>query len=188
MHALLLVLSLLAPPSQTIDFNIFRNFKPASEFVDPFAGPVQIPVDPRAPAWNYGPPRPHTVAVECAEDDDLCIMRHDDTVLTIALVMADPPACDRSTKPRACHAAYTMIVGDATPTPWKGLDDPCTFVVRVDQGVATLYWPRAKETRRVVTQAPWAPAAFIGACDVATIGASTAGEVRALPKFPWSGP
>jgi hypothetical protein len=78
-----------------------------------------------------------------------------------------------------------MIRGELLPPPrWAGLDDPCTLVVRVDRGIATLYNPLTTQTR-LVHNAGWRAGAYVGSRDVASMRLKTSGSIETLPRFPW---
>jgi hypothetical protein len=135
----------------------------------------------------YGPPEADAVATECAANDTRCIAEHDLRALDSALglipggTIAD---CDRATNPYQCLDAVAMIRGDVAEDPI--LADPCSWVVRIDRGVATLYSRRMMSTRRVLDRG-WHPAQFIGKCDVSTVGPAVTETTpaRELPAFPW---
>ena len=84
------------------------------------------------------------------------------------------------------ESAKRMIAGDIEFTDPSVLYDPCSWVVRVDKGTATIYSRRLMVTRRVTNQG-WHAAQFIGACDVSTVGPVTEDLLikKELPKFPW---
>lgn len=157
----------------------FPYFKP-----DPIAL-VQIPIEDWEPTREYSAAPPHPVAQECPINDGACLATHDTNVLDIALLSQAPATCERSTRPQACQEAYRMITGDVDPPlRWAGLDDPCTLVVRVDSGVATLYSPRTMQTRRT-PDGGWRAGGYLGACDVASMGLTTKASLQSLPQFPW---
>lgn len=70
----------------------FRNFKP-----DPV---------------YYGPPLPHWRAVECAVSDQTCLEKHDDNVLTLAVMAGDVHLCWNATVPARCADSVRMVLGD----------------------------------------------------------------------------
>jgi hypothetical protein len=150
------------------------------------AAPAPVAAVPWVDPWvDLGPDVAHPVAFECSTRDVSCIASHDDRVLSLAVMSSSPGTCERSTRPEGCEASYRMIVGDVELSPrWAGLDDPCTFVVRIDAGVARLYSPRTRENRKAVAAPGWKSAAFIGACDL-TAMAGTDVTAEALPQFPW---
>lgn len=135
----------------------------------------------------YGPPEADAVATECAVEDRACIAEHDLRALDSALGLVPGGSiadCDRATNPYQCLDAVAMIRGDVPEDPI--LADPCSWVVRIDRGVAMLYSRRLMSTRRVLDRG-WHPAQFIGACDVRTVGPAVteATPARGLPAFPW---
>jgi hypothetical protein len=179
-QALLSALPLLAFAGPVKSADIFPYFKPEAGTV------VQIPIAATEPPREYTAAPAHTVATECPVDDVACIARHDRDVLNLALLTASASGCDKSTRPASCTDAYRMIRGDTDPPPrWSGLADPCTLVVRVDAGVATLYNPRTAQTRRV-PDAGWRAGGYVGVCDVASLNLRTGTSVESLPRFPWT--
>ncbi|MEO8212420.1 MAG: hypothetical protein ABI560_04475, partial [Myxococcales bacterium] len=159
--------------------DLFPYFKP-----DP-AGLVEIPIANGEAPREYTAARAHPVATECPVDDGSCIARHDRNALDLALLTAEPSSCDRSTRPASCTDSYRMITGDTDPAPrWSGLADPCTIVVRVDAGIATLYNPRTAQTRPV-PDAGWHAGGYVGACDIASLNLRTGTSIESLPRFPW---
>lgn len=111
---------------------------------------------------------PHPVASECEEWSDTCLGHHDDRALTLALLTQSEEPCDQAVRADACRDAYRMIVGEVVVPRWAGLEDPCTFVMFVDSGMAELYQARTGKWRRVPNQG-WKAAQFIGQCDVSTL-------------------
>lgn len=94
-----LLLCLLFGCVEPVDFNPFRNFRHVEKHVDPFDMPAY-----------YGPMPAHPIASECAVNDVVCLVRHEDAVLSIAVLTTDRLMCTRrSIRPAACRAAYDTI-------------------------------------------------------------------------------
>jgi len=146
---------------------------------------VQVPIEDWEPPREYGAALPHPIATECPVNEQACLAQHDSDALSLALATASLTACGHSTRPTACEEIYRMIRGEPLPSPrWPGLDDPCTLVVRVDRGIATLYNPLTTQTR-LVPNAGWRAGAYVGSCDVASMRLKTSGSIQTLPSFPW---
>ncbi len=150
-----------------VDFNPFRDFRPvqhAEKLVNPFAHPTQA----------------HPIAYECTVDDRECIAKHDDAVLTLAVMTTDRLTCARgSTRPQACRDTYDMLFGNFRIP----IIDLCAIVVRITNGTATLYAPRTQTTRKVPAHVGWTPGVFVGKCDVQALQPLLKGGLQA---FPWS--
>jgi len=161
-------------------------FKPDYfQFFKPDPKPAPTPTKP------YGPPRPHRVATECAVDDRACIRAHDDRALDLAVYTHDRSWCSQAVRASWCTALYEFVYDDgpgAVKRVVRSTDpmlyDPCTFVVSIDSGRATLYSFRLK--RWLVTKdESWERAEFIGECDVDKLPPRLAQGVQTLPGFPW---
>jgi hypothetical protein len=183
MLAFVVILGVITPPPPGGDADVFPYFKPEVVTV------VQVPIEDWEPVREYGAALPHPIATECPVNEQACLAQHDRDVLSLALSTASLTACEHSTHPADCEEVYRMIRGELLPPPrWPGMDDPCTLVVRVDRGVATLYNPTTTQTR-LVPNVGWRAGAYVGSCDVASMKLKTTGSIEALPRFPWqSGP
>lgn len=141
---------------------------------------VQIPVAQHQHIV-YGPDLPDPIATECGVRDKACLAEHDLRAVTLAADTRDTSWCDQAVDPKMCRDAYAMIMGDAGwPDPIAA--DPCTYVVRVDNGVAVLY--SKLQARWIATpDRGWHAPQFIGVCK--NPGVLGAVGVQTLPAFPW---
>src|SRR5204863_5526921 len=62
------------------------------------------------------------------------------------------------------------------------LDDPCSWVVLVDHGIATIHSKRAGVVRRYADRG-WRPMTFLGKCDLSTLLAHDADDAVPLPTW-----
>lgn len=142
-----------------------------------------------APAVPYGPKLADPIATECAADDAQCIAEHESRVLALALDTRDRTWCAHASDAPRCELLYDFVVEGAPapppPLPDPTLTDPCTFVVKVDAGKATLY-TRAHRTKVVPNQG-WRAARFLGTCDLGALEQHVEDGIQALPAFPWAG-
>ncbi len=160
-------------------------FKPDYfQFFKPEAKPTPQPAKP------YGPPRPHRIATECAVDDRACIRAHDERALDLAFFTHDRSWCSQAVRASWCTALYEFVYDDGPAVKRTAhatdpmLYDPCTFVVSIDSGRATLYSFRLK--RWLVTKdESWERAEFIGECAVDKLPPRLVQGVQTLPGFPW---
>lgn len=143
---------------------------------------------PGGSAVPYGPPIADPAAPECAITDAPCVADHDARTLAFALATDDRSSCDGSTAPDHCAAAYDMIRGDVAPRRDAMLDDPCTYVTRIDSGRATLYSRKDERTTHAAALPSWKAATFLGACNIKEIAGDIreGTQARELPRFPWS--
>ncbi len=176
----LLTLLLFAAPARAADPIPF--FKPDYyQFFKP---------DPKPIAKPYGPPRPHRIAIECAFDDRACIRAHDERALDLAILARDRSLCSWAVRASWCTAVYEFIYDDGPVVKREArsadpmLYDPCTFVVSIDSGRATLYSFRLKRWL-VVEDQSWERAEFIGECAVEKLPPRLVQGVQTLPGFPW---
>jgi|GEM_PF-5368745 len=178
---LVFILSVIMPQLGGQGGDIFPYFKPDVVTV------IQVPIADWEPVREYGAALPHPVATECPVNELACLAQHDRDVLALALSTASLTTCEHSTRPAACEEVYRMIRGELLPLPrWSGLDDPCTLVVRVDRGIATLYNPLTTQTRLVPdASSGWRAGGYLGSCDVASMSLTTSGSIETLPRFPW---
>jgi hypothetical protein len=127
----------------------------------------------------YGPPLPDPDVPTCAANDRACLEAHDAAALSAALADNDDTRCQESRTPAACRAAFEMITGNVGMKADAILDDPCSWVVLVDHGIATIESKRTGARRRYVDRG-WKPMSFLGKCDLSKL-ASARGEAAALP-------
>jgi hypothetical protein len=151
---------------------------PAAAGALPFFNPDPRPV-------MYGPPLPDPEVPACALGDRECLEAHDAAALSAALADEDDARCDDSRHPEACRAAYAMITGNVGMKADPILDDPCSWVVLVDRGVATIESKRIGASRRYADRG-WKPRTFLGKCDLSRLSSHT-GEV-AVPLPSWVAP
>jgi hypothetical protein len=130
----------------------------------------------------YGPDLPDPVAEECGVRDRACIEAHDARVLSSALASSDPFACSNSTEPRKCMAAFDMVSGDVGMAADPILDDPCSWVVLVDHGVAVIKSTRLGVTKRYADRG-WSPRSFLGRCNLSKLSAPAAETPLPLPTW-----
>ena len=130
----------------------------------------------------YGPPLPDPEVPECAANDRACLEAHDAAALSAALAAEDAARCEGSRTPAACRAAYEMITGNVGMKADPILDDPCSWVVLVDHGIATIESRRTGARHRYVDRG-WKPLTFLGKCDLSKVS-SRGGEVNTpLPTW-----
>jgi hypothetical protein len=127
----------------------------------------------------YGPPLPDPDVPTCAANDRACLEAHDAAALSAALADHDDARCGESRTPAACRAAFEMITGNVGMRADAILDDPCSWVVLVDHGIATIESKRTGARRRYVDRG-WKPMTFLGKCDLSKL-ASYRGEAAELP-------
>jgi len=127
----------------------------------------------------YGPPLPDPDVPTCAANDRACLEAHDAAALSAALAANDDDHCKDSRTPAACRAAYEMITGNVGMKADPILDDPCSWVVLVDRGIATIESKRTG-TRRRYADRGWKPLTFLGKCDLSKL-ASRRGDAVELP-------
>lgn len=151
--------------------DVIQFFRP-----DPVAAPA-------APAV-YGPKLADPIATECALDDLPCVEEHDSRALALAIDTRDRSWCTEASDAPRCEALFDFVVeGAPAPAPDPILADPCTYVVKVDAGKATLY-SRDHRTRVVPNQG-WRAATFIGACDIRALEQHVEDGIQTLRAFPW---
>jgi hypothetical protein len=130
----------------------------------------------------YGPPLPDPDVPECAANDRECLEAHDAAALSAALADENDASCDGSRHPDACRAAYEMITGNVGMRADPILDDPCSWVVLVDRGIATIQSKRTGSSRRYLDRG-WKPRTFLGKCDLSRL--SSRGGEAAVPLPTW---
>ncbi len=113
----------------------------------------------------YGPDLPDPVASECGARDQACIEAHDRRALREALAEHAPFACTNSTKPKECLEALDMVEGQVGMVADPVLDDPCSWVVLVDNGVAKIQNLRLGITRHYADRG-WKPRTHLGPCHI----------------------
>lgn len=133
----------------------------------------------------YGPPLPDPAAPECAVGDWKCLEAHDAAALSGALAAEDDASCDEARQPDACRAAYAMITGNVGMKADPILDDPCSWVMLVDHGVATIESKRNGAIRRYADRG-WKPRTFLGKCDLSRL--SSRGDDVTVPLPSWVAP
>jgi len=144
-------------------------------------GPVPLFMPEPKPVM-YGPVLPDPSAPECGIDDRACIERHDARVLSLATSSHARQECAESTHPDVCYDAYDMMAGDFVPKGDPILNDPCAWVVLVDQNVATLSSKKLGLTKRVLNRG-WKARTFIGACNVSTVAPARPAAVIPMPAW-----
>jgi hypothetical protein len=150
----------------------------AAADVLPFFKPDPAPV-------MYGPALPDPDVPECAGNDRECLEAHDAAALSAALADENDACCDDSRHPEACRAAYEMITGNVGMKADPILDDPCSWVVLVDHGIATIESKRTGVLRRYADRG-WKPRTFLGKCDLSRL--SSPGDAVAVPLPSWVAP
>jgi hypothetical protein len=148
---------------------------PATADVLPFFKPDPAPV-------MYGPALPDPDVSECAGSDRACLEAHDAAALSAALADENDACCDDSRHPDACRAAYEMITGNVGMKADPILDDPCSWVVLVDHGIATIESKRTGVLRRYADRG-WKPRTFLGKCDLSRLSSLGNAEVVPLPSW-----
>jgi len=152
----------------------------------PFFRPDAAVAAPSPAPAVYGPKLPDPIATDCALDDAACISDHEGRVLAMAIDSRDRTWCANASDAPRCEALYDFVVeGAPAPAPDPVLADPCTYVVKVDAGKATLY-SRDHRTK-VVDNQGWRAARFIGACDLSSLEQHVEDGVQTLRAFPWVG-
>ncbi|HEX2661180.1 MAG TPA: hypothetical protein VHU40_23035 [Polyangia bacterium] len=133
----------------------------------------------------YGPPLPDPDVPSCAANDRACLAAHDAKALSTALAQKDVSQCDLSRTPASCRDVYEMITGTVGMKADPILDDPCSWVVLVDHGIAVIESKRRGVSHRYADRG-WKPRTFLGKCDLSKLP-SHAGEAT-VPLPDWVAP
>lgn len=116
----------------------------------------------------YGPPLPDPDVPSCAANDRECLERHDGAALSAALADKNIARCDESRTPQSCRDSFEMITGTVGMKADAILDDPCSWVVLVDHGVALIESKRKGISHRYADRG-WKPRTFLGKCDLSKL-------------------
>lgn len=130
----------------------------------------------------YGPLPPHPIATECSLIDEECVNGHDIRALNAAVAAHDVDACVDATDLSSCVSAYQMITGTTGMRADAVLDDPCSWVVLVDEGIATIRSKRLGVTRFYADRG-WKARSFLGACDVSKLAPAALETAIPLPRW-----
>jgi hypothetical protein len=130
----------------------------------------------------YGPPLPDPDVPSCAANDHECLEAHDAKALSAALAEKDITRCEESRTPTSCRDVYEMITGTVGMKADPILDDPCSWVVLVDHGIAVIESKRKGISHRYADRG-WKPRTFLGKCDLSKLPSHADEAMVPLPDW-----
>ena len=130
----------------------------------------------------YGPPLPDPDVPSCAANDRECLEAHDAKALSTALAEKDITRCNESRTPTSCRDVYEMITGTVGMKADPILDDPCSWVVLVDHGIAVIESKRKGISHRYADRG-WKPRTFLGKCDLSKLPSHADEATVPLPDW-----
>jgi hypothetical protein len=130
----------------------------------------------------YGPALPDPDVPSCAANDRACLDAHDAKALSTALADKDISRCQESRTPGTCRDVYEMITGTVGMKADPILDDPCSWVVLVDHGIAVIESKRKGVSHRYADRG-WKPRTFLGKCDLSKLPSHADEATVPLPDW-----